>query len=220
MERLQTRFGRLLAHLEAWVIDHEIIRACYRNFHALSAQAWRSNQPSPGFIRKLHHRYQVRTIINLRGANRTGHYLLEKEACERYGITMIDHPISSRALPTREQIHGLVNLFRQAKYPLLMHCKSGADRAGLAAVLYRHCILGHPIEEALQELNFLYGHFRFAETGKLDYFFEAYREALKLQPELSFLDWVDSGYDPVELNRTFRSRGWATFLIDSILRRE
>jgi protein tyrosine/serine phosphatase len=220
MERLQTRLGRFLAHLEAWLIDHEIIRVIYRNFHALSPQAWRSNQPSPRFVRKLHRRYQVRTIINLRGENRTGHYLLEKEACDRYGINLINHPISSRAHPSREQIHGLINHFQNAELPLLFHCKSGADRAGLAAVLYRHVILNHPIEEALQELHFLYGHFRISDTGKLDHFFDAYREALEENPHLTFLEWVDTLYDPKKLDQTFQSRGFGRFIVDSILRRE
>ena len=31
---------------------------------------------------------------------------------------------------------------------MLMHCKSGADRAGLMSVLYRHLHEGVPIEEA------------------------------------------------------------------------
>ena len=35
-------------------------------------------------------------------------------------------------------------LFRTIEYPVLIHCKSGADRAGMMAVLYRHFHLGEP----------------------------------------------------------------------------
>lgn len=220
MDRLQSRWGRVLAHLQAWFIDHEVIRVIYRNFHPLSKQAWRSNQPSPGFVRKLHRRFRVRTILNLRGANKTGHYLLQKEACDHYGITLINFPISSRRLPSKEQVHGLVTIFKTAEYPLVLHCKSGADRAGLASVLYRLVVLDHPIEEAIKELHFLYGHFRWADTGKLDFFFDAFRLAKQENPELTFLHWLDHHYNPETLDSQFKSQGWAKVLVNLILRRE
>ncbi len=55
-----------------------------------------------------------------------------------------------------------------------MHCKSGADRAGIMSVLYRHYRLGLPIEEALEQLSFKYLHIKQGKTGVLDYTFERY----------------------------------------------
>ena len=55
---------------------------------------------------------------------------------------------------------------------MLMHCKSGADRAGLMSVLYRFLHEGVPLKEAKKELSLKYGHIRQAHTGILDYFFE------------------------------------------------
>jgi hypothetical protein len=37
---------------------------------------------------------------------------------------------------------------------------------------------------------------------------------------MPFFEWVDTVYDPDELKRTFRSKGWANRLVDSVLRRE
>ncbi len=37
---------------------------------------------------------------------------------------------------------------------------------------------------------------------------------------MGFFEWVDAVYDPTELKRTFRSKGWANRLVDSVLRRE
>ncbi len=87
-----------------------------------------------------------------------------------------------------------------------MHCKSGADRAGLMSVLYRHLHEGVPIEAAKKELSFKYGHIRQAHTGILDYFFERYIADNAARP-MPFFDWVDTVYDPDELRSTFRSQG-------------
>ena len=37
---------------------------------------------------------------------------------------------------------------------------------------------------------------------------------------MSFFEWVETVYDPDELKRTFRSKGWANRFVDSVLRRE
>ena len=64
---------------------------------------------------------------------------------------------------------------------MLMHCKSGADRAGLMSVLYRFLHEGVPLKEATQELSLKYGHFRQADTGILDYFFELDHGLLEIE---------------------------------------
>ncbi|MDG6774911.1 tyrosine-protein phosphatase [Thiomicrorhabdus sp. ZW0627] len=220
MEQLQTKWGRIKAHLESWFIDHEILRSIYRNFHPLSKQAYRSNHPSPLFIKKLHNKYGVKTIISMRRADKTGQYMLEKEACDKYGINLINHPMSSRALPDVEQVLQAKTILEQAEYPILIHCKSGADRAGLMSVFYKLFIEKKSIEEALEQLSMKYGHFRWAETGKLDYFFDDYLAYRKENPNVDFLEWLQNHYDRKELNNAFHSSGWANIIVNKILRRE
>ncbi len=220
MSKLNTKTGRIIAHLEAWFIDHEILRILYRNFYKLSDQAFRSNHPSPGLIRKLHEKYGLKTIVSLRTADTTGQYLLEKEACDQLGITLINHTMSSRAFPSKENIFKAKAILESAQYPILIHCKSGADRAGLMSVFYKHFILKQPIQEALSELSMKYGHFRWAETGKLDYFFDTFLAFEKQHPGTSFLDWVEHHYDPEQLNQEFKTKGWANIVVNKILHRE
>ncbi len=220
-ERLQSPWRRLLAHLEAWLIDHEYIRVLYRNFHRLSDTAWRSNQPSPAFVRKLKERFGVRTIISLRRPDDSGQYLLEKEACDRHGITLLHHRFSSREFPAVEAVLAARDLLRQAEPPLLIHCKSGADRAGLMSVFYRHFVLGEPVEEVWrEELNWRYGHFRFGDTGKLDAFFEAYEAFKAAHPQVTFEQWLTEHYDREALNRQYNAGRLGHLLIDRVLRRE
>lgn len=220
MSRLSTPWGRFTAHLQAWFVDHEILRILYRNFFAISPNAFRSNHPSPRFINKLHKRFDLKTIISLRRADTTGQYLLEKEACDALDIELIHVVMSSRELPHKEKIFESRDVLRNANYPILIHCKSGADRAGLMSVFYRHFVLAEPISEARKELSMKYGHFRWADTGKLDYFFDAFCAFEQSHPEVSFSDWVEHHYDRDALDAQFKAAGWANIVVNKLLKRE
>ena len=211
-------FGPVVRRLDMLFIDHGIFRLLYLNKHRLDGQAWRAAQPAPHNIRALA-RQGVRTIVNLRGERLCGSYWLERSACARHGIKLINFQVRSRMAPPREQIAEAIELFDRIEYPMLMHCKSGADRVGLMSVLYRFLKEGVPMEEAKQQLSIRYGHFRQADTGILDRFFESYLEYNKRHP-IAFLDWVNTVYDPEELKRSFRAQGWARRLVDQVLRRE
>lgn len=207
-----------MSYLDMLFVDHGIFRMLYANSHRISHEAWRSAQPAPHHI-SYFARAGIRTIVNLRGERQCGSYWLEQKACERHGIKLVNFQIRSRAAPTREELEGARRLFEEIEYPMLMHCKSGADRAGLMSVLYRFLREGVPLTEAKKELSLRYGHIRQAHTGILDYFFEKYMADNAARP-MPFFEWVETIYDPDELKRTFRSKGWADRIVDSVLRRE
>ncbi|WP_029408102.1 protein-tyrosine-phosphatase [Thiomicrorhabdus sp. Milos-T2] len=220
MTQLNTFWKRTKAHLHAWFVDHEIIRSLYRNFYKLSNKAFRSSHPSPAFIKKLHQKHGVKTILSMRGADLSGAYILEKEACNKYGITLINHPMSSRSLPDVDRILQAKSILENAEKPILLHCKSGADRAGMMSVFYKLFIEEEPIEEALKQLSMKYGHFRWADTGKLDYFFDSFLEYRTQNPDTEFLDWLENHYDKTKLEHEFHSSGWANIVVNKILHRE
>jgi len=211
-------FGPVFWYFDMLFIDHGIFRLLYVNRHRLGDRAWRSAQPAPRHIRALR-RQGLRTIINLRGERPRGSSWPEQGICERKGISLVNFQIRSRAAPTRDELRAARDLFEQIEYPMLMHCKSGADRVGLMSALYRFLKEGVPLAEAKRELSLRYGHFRQADTGILDRFFEKYLEDNKRQP-MPFFEWVDKVYDPDELKRTFRAAGWARRLVDQVLKRE
>ena len=215
---LRRSLGQPASYLDMLLVDHGIFRFVYANCHKLSDKAWRSAQPAPHHFRRFADA-GIRTIVNLRGPRQCGSYWLEEEACARLGLKLINFQIRSRAAPTREELKGAERLFDEIEYPMLMHCKSGADRAGLMSVLYRFLHEGVPLDEATQELSLKYGHIRQADTGILDYFFEKYLADNAVRP-MPFFEWVETAYDPDELKRTFRSKGWANRLVDSVLQRE
>ncbi len=216
---LSTPEGRRAAEHDLTWNDHGFLRNIYQNFHWIEpGQMARSNQPSPEHIAK-YAKLGFKTIINARGKSDTGYYALEKEACEQNGLTLIDLRLRSREPPSIEAIHRCKQIFETIEYPALLHCKSGADRAGVAAVLYKHFKMGLPISEAVEQLSLKYLHVKQGKTGMIDYFFEAYLEESKLSGK-PFLQWVDEDYDQERVKAAFTGQWWANILTDKILRRE
>lgn len=199
-------------------IDHGVFRLAYLNKHRLSDVAWRSAQPAPHHIAQAA-RTGIKTIINLRGERQCGSYWLERAACARHGVQLVNYQVRSRAAPSKEELWGAKQMLERVEYPILMHCKSGSDRAGLMSVLYKHVKLGVPIARAKRELSLRYGHIRQSDTGILDAFFERYLADTAGRP-MAFFDWVDQVYDPAELKAKFVAKGWANKLVNGVLRRE
>ncbi len=212
------RLARFLEHFDLVAVDHGIFRFAYLNLHQIAPGVWRSAQPGPRDIRKLA-KQGLRTVINLRGSRDCGSYRLEQQACERYGVRLVNFKLGSRAVPSREQIHRAAALFGEIEYPALIHCKSGADRAGLMSALYMILREGQPVDQASRQLSLRYGHFRQADTGVLDHFLDAYREQTAGEP-MDFLQWVDERYKPKEVARGFRPQGFTNFLVNRLLKRE
>jgi protein tyrosine/serine phosphatase len=135
---LETPAGRRRARHELVWGDHGFLRYRFRNLHRISDEMYRANQPSPEHIARYAKELGLKTILNLRGDSPKGYYLLEKEACARHGIQLVDFQMFSREIPSPEKVLEAKHLFDSIAYPALMHCKSGADRAGIMAVLYMH----------------------------------------------------------------------------------
>lgn len=216
---VSTGWGRFKAYWHSLWGDHAFLRVGFSNAHWIGPDMVRAAQPWP-YQLKYWKRDGIRTIVNLRGGFDTGFYVLERDACERLGLKMVDFTITSREVPRRETVLGARDLFASIEYPALMHCKSGADRAGIMSVFYRHFHLGHPIREAMTELGLRTLHMKQGKTGVLDYVFERYLE--EAEPKgISFIDWVQSdAYDRKRIKEDFHASWWGTLLTDRLLRRE
>jgi protein tyrosine/serine phosphatase len=216
---LSTRAGRFKAHWDYLWKDHAFLRVGFSNAHWLGPDLVRTNQPSPRQLADWKAR-GIKTVINLRGVRDEAYYALEKDACERLGLTLIDAPLDSRDPPQTDRIHRARHLFRTIEYPVLIHCKSGADRAGMMAVFYRHFHLGEPMSLAIKQLDKKYLHSREGLTGVLDFTLETYLREVA-PTGVSFLEWVDSpDYDPKAIRARFKAQWWGTLLTEKLLRRE
>lgn len=217
-DALRQPVGRMKAYASLMLEDHGIFRKFYNRPSRVADEMWRSAQPAPGDLKALKAK-GFRTIVNLRGPSPKPFYALEVEACRELGLTLVDFRIRSRDVPYVEQLRDAKKLFDMIAYPALMHCKSGADRAGLMSALYLILQKGAHVDEALGQLSLRYGHFRQAKTGILDFMLERYRDDTATAPQ-PFLDWVETTYDPESLKREFMTGFWPSLLVDKILRRE
>jgi protein tyrosine/serine phosphatase len=216
---LTTPRGRLKTTLDHLWNDHAYLRLAFSNAHWISDELVRTNQPWP-FQLKVWADRGVKTVINLRGGFKTSFRAMEVDACARYGLELVDFVVASRDVPAPEKILGAKRLFDTITYPALMHCKSGADRAGLMAVLYKHFRQGQSIRQAIGQLSPRYLHVRAGLTGVLDYIFERY--LTEGEPAgLTFEQWVQSpAYDPVKIKADFKAGWWGTLLTEKLIRRE
>ena len=189
----------------------------YLNFHKVDENLYRSAQPTKKQLEELIKKYNLKTIINLRGKEHIKDLKYEEEIAKKYNVNLVNIKLNSRALPKKRDILRLIEIFNSIEYPALIHCKSGSDRTGLVAVLYLHLIKRVPLKEALKQLNFLpYGHIKYSKAGKIDFFFEEYLKSNK-----DFLDWLERDYDRDLLNEKFKNKKLLLdFLNDKILKRE
>ncbi len=103
---------------------------------------------------------------------------------------------------------------RDLPKPFVLHCKSGADRAGLVSALYLIVEKKRPVLEAKKQLSFKYLHLDFTKTGILDYIFDVFLERLKIG-NIDFIDWIKQEYNAEILNSSFKSRiEWERAAID------
>jgi hypothetical protein len=180
--------------LNALLVDHALLRIPWRNWGVVEhGRLYRSNHPLPWQLEQAARRFGIRSVINLRGQRAgCGADSLGREAAAALGLAHADQPI-------------------------LIHCKSGADRTGLAAGVWR-LIQGQGAARAAEELSLRYGHVAAAKTGILDAFFAAYAQAEARG--LSFEEWLAREYDEQALRAAFRPRPLATWFTDRVLRRE
>ena len=211
-------WDRFSAWMNMVFVDHGIFRLIYLNAHKVTERFWRAAQPTPGQIADFAQQ-GAKTIVNLRGGREYGSWPLEKEACEANGLTLAEFVLRSREAPDRDAILALADFFKNVEYPIVVHCKSGADRAGFMAALYLLIAEGTSADEALKQLSPWYGHFRFAKTGILDAFVEMYRDEGEAKGK-PFLDWVRDDYDPERLKQSFKTGMVSDIVVDRILHRE
>lgn len=198
---ISTPRGRRAALWHFHLMDHAFLRVLWRNMGQVAPGVWRSNQPSPGRI-KRYADMGIKTIINLRGASEASHYLLEEEASREHGIELVSVPIAARRLVVKRHLLRLLDLFETVERPFLMHCKSGADRAGLASALYLMHIEGKPVEEAKRQLSLRHLHLKNDNTGVLDFMLDRYAADTAETP-MPIREWIETRYDHKALNAAF-----------------
>jgi len=92
----------------------------------------------------------------------------------------------------------LIDFFDHCQYPLLIHCKAGADRTGLASALYLMMQQDEPPGQAIRALTIYHGHIPFFGTERLHEPLDEYARWLDSQglahTPARFREWVKNDY--------------------------
>jgi protein tyrosine/serine phosphatase len=192
---------------QAWwhyqLMDHAFLRSIWTNLDTVAPGVYRSNQPTRARFERMK-ALGVRTVINLRGTDRFAHYLFEQEICAELGLRLVDLRLWARKAAPAENILAVIDAFRTVERPFLMHCKSGADRAGFASAVYLMTQEGRSVEEARRHLALRYLHLRWSKTGILDHTLAVYAQRQR-DTAIGFEDWLRQEYDPEAVSESFRA---------------
>ena len=150
------------------------------NFHAVEkGVVFRSSWLGAEGLEKAIARHGVKSVLNLCG-EQPGKEWYEGEVTvsRRLGVKFVSLAFSANTALDANQVAQLADALRDAPKPLLIHCRAGSDRTGLACALYvaSH---GGSYRDAQDQLSLFYGHFPYfgsrsvAMDVTLERFFES-----------------------------------------------
>jgi len=146
------------------------------NFHPITpGEAYRSAQLDRDELEYYIKKYNIKGILNLRGKSPEAVWYLEETiVSSEQNVKHYDIALSASKEPTREEARELIEIFKSAPRPLLIHCNAGADRAGLVAAMWKVFVDKQPKAEARKQLSIFYGHVPIGKTIAMDRFFQSW----------------------------------------------
>jgi protein tyrosine/serine phosphatase len=130
------------------------------NFHEVEKGAvYRSSLLGSEKLEQAIDRLGVKTVLNLCGEQPgVEWYEGEVEVSRRRGIKFLSMGLSANTALDASQLVKLTEALRDAPKPLLIHCRAGSDRTGLASAIYV-ATHGGSYHDAQNQLSLYYGHF-------------------------------------------------------------
>ena len=79
-------------------------------------------------------------------------------------VELVNCSMWARSLTPKHFIIELLDVFDKIEHPFVVHCKSGADRASLAAAFYLIYKKGYTVEQTRNQFGLKYLHLKFSRT--------------------------------------------------------
>jgi protein tyrosine phosphatase (PTP) superfamily phosphohydrolase (DUF442 family) len=194
-------FGALIAlGLTAGFVCEFIHVTMGSNWHTVIAgRVYRCGQLLPEELEEAVARHGIRTVINLRGCcYPQDWYVQECKATHRSKVAQEDLTFSANRYPSKVELRRLVEVLDNADYPVLLHCRQGADRTGMASALVMLLQNGIGYGQARGELGPRFGHLPLTRTIDLDEFFSYYETWLRSEERqhspANLRRWLSQGY--------------------------
>jgi hypothetical protein len=179
-----------------------------RNLHeVVPGKVYRCGQLSGAALAQVIRAYHIRTVVNLRGCcDPLPWYFEECRTTHGLHVQQQDIALSAGRLPSGDEIRRLLEVVDRTDYPILIHCKRGADRTGLVSALILLLQTDVGFAEARRQLGLRYGHLRVGRPAYLDEFLDFYASWLQQEgrahcPE-NLRQWIQHGYCPGECRAT------------------
>lgn len=130
------------------------------NFHEVeNGVLYRSSRLGADGLENAIARYGIKSVLNLCGPQPgVAWYDGEVQIARGHGVLFRDLAISANQALDPMQLAELLEVLRDAPKPLLIHCRAGSDRTGLACALFV-AWRGGSYLEASEQLGLYYGHF-------------------------------------------------------------
>ena len=198
--RTAVRFA-LLAAAVAFGWEAVRVMALSNRHEVIPGRVYRCAQPTAADLRELVAEHGIRTVVNLRGFSPAyPWYAAEAETTHELNVSQEDITFSANRLPAPAELRRLIEVLDGTEYPVLIHCKRGADRTGLSSAVARLLFTDDALAQARRQLWPRYGHFEFGRTAAMDEFFDRYEAWLAVEnanhtPE-RFRRWATSVYTP------------------------
>ena len=130
------------------------------NFHEVEkGVVYRSSWLGSEKLEQAVDRLGVKSVLNLCGEQPgAAWYEGEVEVSRRRGVKFVSLALSANTALDASQVAKLAEVVRDAPKPLLIHCRAGSDRTGLASAVYV-ALRGGSLRDAQDQLSLYYGHF-------------------------------------------------------------
>ena len=162
------------------------------NFYCVEEGAcYRSAQLSTASLENYINKYNIRSVLNLKGAEETKQWWInEKRICNEKGVIHCDLLTDATVYTPKEDLATILQFFNEAPRPILIHCRAGAERTGEASALWALIQQKKTVQEALEQL-----------TSDKGYRKMLYPKKRKFIEQWKGLEWFQNEYDPEKMDQ-------------------
>lgn len=197
MKKLLTSLSIICGFFFLFLALHFGLNYFFNNVHTvIPGKIYRSAQLNQSELAKYAQKFQLKSIINLRGVwEKEGWFQVEKKFTTKEQLHYYTIHFSAYELPPKRNLKTLIKILQIAPKPLMFHCEGGADRTGMASAI--SLILFDKDATISQIKNQVSWHFNVISKSTVGYqILRNYFSWLKFNHYKSsaerFLEWVNS----------------------------